>query len=151
MRAIIQRCSNASVSIDGITTAKIDNGLLVLVGFKDDDEQKDFDYIIKKILNLRIFKDNLEKMNLSVLDNQLEILIVPNFTLYADSRKGNRPNFSFSCEANKAEKMFEKLVMQFKELYMDSKIKTGVFQANMNVELINSGPITIILDSEKII
>ncbi len=151
MRAVVQRCLNANVVIDGIQVAEINSGLVVLVAFKQDEKEKDFDYIIKKILNLRIFEDKSNKMNLSVLDNNLEILIIPNFTIYGDARKGNRPSFIASCDVVSAKRLFEELVKKFEANYTENKIKTGVFQADMKVNLTNDGPVTIIVDSGKVI
>ncbi len=151
MRAVVQRCLNANVVIDGIETAKINNGLVILLGFKNDEKEEDFDYIVKKVLNLRIFEDDNEKMNFSVQDKQLEILIVPNFTIYGDARKGNRPSFIASCDVVKASKLFDLVIEKFQKAYYREKIQKGTFRADMKVHLINDGPVTIILDSDKII
>ncbi len=151
MRAIVQRCLNANVSIDGNEYSTIKEGIVVLVAFKQEDDKKDFEYIIKKVLNLRIFEDENDKMNLSVKDKEMEVLIVPNFTIYGDARKGNRPSYTGACDVSSAKELFTELTKQFKLAYIEDKIKCGVFQADMKVGLVNDGPVTIIIDSDKII
>ncbi len=151
MRAVVQRCLSANIIIDNIEKERIEKGLVVLIGFKEEDTEKDFEYIIKKILNLRIFEDDNDKLNISIVDKNLELLIVPNFTIYGDVRKGNRPSFIQSCEVEKARLLFDKFIKKLKECYISKKIKSGVFQADMKVGLTNDGPITIILDSDRII
>ncbi len=151
MRAVVQRCLKGNVTINGVETAKIEKGLVVLIGFKNGEQEKDFDYMIKKILNLRIFEDDNEKLNFSVVDKKLELLIIPNFTIYGDARKGNRPSFTNSCEIGEAKVLFQKIINRLEENYIIDKVKSGVFQEDMKVNLINDGPITVILDSDKII
>lgn len=148
MRAVIQRCGYASVKVDGKTVGEINRGIMALVGFIPSDDEKTMDYILEKISNLRIFEDEDEKMNLSLLDIKGELLIVPNFTLYGDARKGRRPGFSSAASPQDAQAMFEKLIEKAKELPM--KVESGIFQADMKVELMNDGPVTILLDSEKL-
>lgn len=149
MRAIIQRVSSASVSIDEETVSSIDRGLLILVGFHKDDTDADSDYIITKSAGLRIFEDDNGLMNLSVADIDGEILIVSQFTLYGDARKGKRPSFSTSMPPAEALQFYENFIKRFKENF--SSVKSGVFGANMQVSLVNSGPVTIMLDSSKIL
>ncbi len=145
MRVVIQRVNQASVEIDGKLVSKIDKGLLVLVGIKSNDTLDQCDYLINKILNLRIFEDEHFKMNKSVSDLNLEILLVSQFTLYADCKKGNRPSFINAMPPAQAKEFYQKFVDQFKQKY--TKVKDGIFGAYMKVNLINDGPVTIILDS----
>ncbi len=151
MRAVLQRVSNSSVSINGECVAKIDRGLLVLVAVDSSDNQDTFKYMFEKIINLRIFEDENNKLNLSASDLDLEVLIVPNFTIYADARKGRRPNFVGGASPDEAEKIFNDFLDFAKNNYNHNKISNGIFRADMQVSLINDGPITIILDSDKII
>lgn len=148
MRAVVQRVSEASVTIQDHKTAEIKTGLLVLVGIKEDDAEKDMTYIINKILGLRIFEDQAGKMNLSVKDIQGEILIVPNFTLYGNAIKGMRPSFIASGSVKEAEIKYHAFVQKLSE--ENVPFETGEFQADMKVSLINDGPITILLDSTKL-
>lgn len=147
MRAIIQRVNFASVEADKKEVSRINKGLLLFVGFGKEDTDVDLKYIFKKVLNLRIFEDQNFKMNLSVLDKGYEILIVSQFTLYGDCRKGNRPSFDNSLSSIEAKRKYE----EFLELFYDNHIvvKTGKFQADMKVLLENDGPVTIQLDSKK--
>jgi len=149
VRAIIQRVSSASVSIEGEIISSIDRGLLLLVGFHKDDTASDSDYIITKSTGLRIFDDADGFMNLSVSDIDGEILVVSQFTLYGDSRKGKRPSFSTSMPPVEALEFYDSFITRFRENF--SSLKCGVFGADMQVSLVNSGPVTIILDSSKII
>ena len=147
MRAIIQRVNFASVEVDKKEVSRIKKGLLLFVGFGKEDTDVDLKYIFKKVLNLRIFEDQNFKMNLSVLDKGYEILIVSQFTLYGDCRKGNRPSFDNSLSSIEAKRKYE----EFLELFYDNHIvvKTGKFQDDMKVLLENDGPVTIQLDSKK--
>lgn len=147
MRAIIQRVNFASVEVDKKEVSRINKGLLLFVGFGKEDTDVDLKYIFKKVLNLRIFEDQNFKMNLSVLDKGYEILIVSQFTLYGDCRKGNRPSFDNSLSSIEAKRKYE----EFLELFYDNHIvvKTGKFQADMKILLENDGPVTIQLDSKK--
>lgn len=149
MRAVIQKVKKASVSVDNKLVSEIGYGFMILLGVKDTDKEEDIEYIKKKISKLRIFEDNEGKMNLSLKDAGGEILMVSQFTLYGDARKGNRPSFSQSAKADKAEKYYEILINQLKE--EGFKVKTGIFQTHMEVSLVNDGPVTIILDSERIV
>jgi D-aminoacyl-tRNA deacylase len=145
MKAIIQRVLSASVSVKEKEISRIDQGVLVLIGLKTDDSEELFDPIIKKILNLRIFNDENEIMNRSILDENFEVLLVSQFTLYADCKKGNRPSYMKAMSPKSAKKLYEIFISRFQETY--SKVKDGEFGANMQVSLVNDGPITIILEN----
>lgn len=147
MRIVIQRCSSASVSIDK-DVRNIKNGLVVFLGITHDDIEQDIDYLIKKITNLRIFEDNDNKMNYSVKDINGEILLVSQFTLYANTKNGNRPSFTDSMNYNEAKKMYEIFINKLKDTGIS--FKTGEFGADMKVELINDGPVTILIDSKEV-
>lgn len=149
MRAVVQRVNHASVTIEGVQVGEIARGLLVLIGIKADDTDQDMDYIINKVLGLRIFEDEADKMNLSVRDIKGEVLIVPNFTLYGNATKGMRPSFVASGSPAEALVKYNRLIEKLGE--QDVPFKTGQFQADMKVSLINDGPVTILLDSSKII
>jgi len=146
MRFVIQKVGSASVSVDDKIVSEIGNGLLVLVGLGVDDSKEDFDYFIKKILNMRIFEDEERKMNKSVIDVGGEILLISQFTLYADCKKGNRPSFVKAMSPEKAKVMYEDFVENFKKNYVSEKVKNGVFGAFMKVSLVNDGPVTIVLE-----
>ena len=145
MKTLIQRVSKASVSIDGEEVGRIGRGLVVFLGVADGDTQKDAQYLMQKIINLRIFADAEEKFNLSALDINGELLLVSQFTLLADTRKGRRPSFIGAAPPDQAEAMFD----YFVELARDSglKVATGRFQQYMQVEIHNDGPVTVMLDS----
>ena len=148
MRAIIQKVTKANVVVEGDLISEIGNGYMILIAVKDTDNEDDLAYIKRKIANLRIFEDEEGKMNLSLKDTGGEILLVSQFTLYGDARKGNRPSFTESAGLEKANAYYEKLR---DELVNEGFIvKTGQFQAHMEVSLVNDGPVTIILDSERI-
>lgn len=148
MRAIIQKVTRASVTVENELISEIGNGYMVLLAVKENDDKDDLSYIKRKISNLRIFEDNEGKMNLSLKDTGGEILLVSQFTLYGDARKGNRPSFTESAGLEKANNYYEKL----RDELIDEgfNVKTGKFQAHMEVSLVNDGPVTIILDSERI-
>ena len=148
MRAIVQRVKSANVQIDGQLVAEIESGLLIFLGISIDDQQSDIDYLIRKIANLRIFRDDDLRMNKSLLNVGGQALVVSQFTLYGDCRKGRRPNFSQAAKPEKAHQLYQVFVNQLLQLGVD--VKTGVFQATMEVELTNDGPITILLDSKKL-
>ena len=145
MRALLQRVSHASVSIDGRQTAKTGPGLLVLLGVSEDDTQEDAAYLVEKTVNLRIFADDESRFNKSALDVGAEFLVVSQFTLYADTRKGRRPDFTDAASPDAAEVLYEKVVEMFKGRGL--KVETGTFGEYMQVELVNDGPVTIMLDS----
>ena len=147
MRAVVQRVSRAKVTVDGEITGEIGRGLLVLLGVADRDGEVDADYLVEKIINLRIFEDSDEKMNLSLTDIKGELLVVSQFTLYGDTRRGRRPSFINAAAPERANELYEYFVAKAREQV--SQIGTGRFQAMMDVELVNDGPVTIMLDSEK--
>lgn len=148
MRAVIQRVSRAKVSVGDKTVGEIGRGVLVLLGISDEDSEPDAAYLLDKTLNLRIFEDALEKMNLSLLDIKGELLVVSQFTLYGDARKGRRPSFIKAAAPEKANALYEFFVGEARKQI--GVVKTGQFQAMMDVELVNDGPVTILLDSEKL-
>ncbi|MGI8786595.1 MAG: D-aminoacyl-tRNA deacylase [Pyrinomonadaceae bacterium] len=148
MRAVIQKVSRAKVSVGGETIGEIGKGILVLLGVSNADSEKDASYLLEKIINLRIFEDAAEKMNLSLLDVKGELLVVSQFTLYGDARKGRRPSFIRAAAPEKANRIYEFFVSEARKQI--GKVATGKFQAMMNVELVNDGPVTILLDSEKL-
>ena len=145
MKAVIQRVRHASVTVEGETKGKIENGWLVLLGVKVGDSQKDSAYLANKIAGLRAFPDVEGKMNFSVTDVSGQILVVSQFTLYGDCRKGKRPSFTTSASGEEAEKNYEQFVEDLKNLGI--KVATGVFGAKMQVSLENDGPVTFILES----
>ncbi len=149
MRAVVQRVSRASVTVDGEITGEIGRGLLILLGVSVNDEAEDANYLADKIANLRIFDDAFGKMDLSLVDIDGEMLVVSQFTLYGDTRRGRRPSFINAAPPDKANELYEYFVLRSGEHI--NKVETGRFQAMMNVELINDGPVTIIMDSEKTI
>jgi len=146
MRIIVQRVKNANVEVENKIVGKINNGLLLLVGFTHDDTESDIDYLVKKVLNLRIFDDENGVMNKSVLDVNGSILSVSQFTLYADTKKGNRPSYVSAMKGEEAIKLYETFN---NKLGNNINVETGVFGAEMDVHLINDGPITIILNSKE--
>lgn len=145
MRAVLQRVSRARVSVEGETTGEIGAGLLVLLGVGINDSEADATYLVDKTINLRIFDDGDGKMNLSVLDIGGGLLVVSQFTLYADTRKGRRPSYIAAAAPDEANRLYEYFVSEARK-YIE-KVETGRFQAMMDVELVNAGPVTIILDS----
>lgn len=149
MRAVIQRVTSGSVTVDGNTVGSIGQGLVVLLGVSEKDTAEDVLYMADKIVNLRIFEDEAEKMNLSLLDVKGELLLISQFTLYGDCRKGRRPNFMNAARPEKAEELYNALVEKCRE--MGVKTETGTFQAYMKVNIENDGPVTVIVDSEKLI
>jgi len=148
LRAVIQRVNRASVSVDGNVVSSISKGLLVLLGVAENDEISDAKYLAEKTIGLRIFEDSEEKMNLSIADIGGEILVISQFTLYGDCRKGRRPSFIEAAKPVKAVELYEAYVSALRELGLEPK--TGIFQAYMQVELVNDGPVTIMLDSKKL-
>ncbi|OLN32275.1 D-aminoacyl-tRNA deacylase [Desulfosporosinus metallidurans] len=147
MRSVIQRVKRASVTVDGKTVGKIAMGLLILLAVGPEDGQGDLTWMVDKLVGLRIFEDEEGKMNRSVQDVGGEILMVSQFTLYGDCRKGKRPSFSAAAPPEKAKLLFEQIVEETRRRGL--KVETGVFQTEMEVALINHGPVTILLDSEK--
>jgi len=147
MRAVIQRVSSASVRIDKKITGQIGHGLVVLVGIHTDDTNRDLQWLADKIINLRIFNDEQGKMNISLADMSGEMLIISQFTLYGDCRKGRRPGYSNGAPPEIAEPLYLKFVEEVKNHRIN--VATGTFQTAMEVELVNDGPVTLMLDSEK--
>lgn len=148
MRAVIQRVSSAGVTIEGTVGGSIGNGLLILLGIKSGDTESDARYLAVKCAALRIFEDADEKMNLSVKDVNGSVLIVSQFTLYGDTRKGNRPSFADAAPPAIAEPLYEYFVGQMRVLLGTDKVATGVFRAMMDVAIVNAGPVTIIVESK---
>mgnify|MGYP000895210100 FL=1 len=146
MKIIIQRVKEAQVTIEGQVHEKINQGLLLLVGVGPDDQKEDLDYAVRKLVNMRIFSDAEGKMNLSVKDIGGEILSISQFTLFADTKKGNRPAFTGAAKPDMAEAFYENLNQ---ELAKEVPVRTGVFGADMQVGLVNDGPVTIILDTKN--
>ncbi len=144
MKLVIQRVKNASVKVDNKYTGKIKKGFLVLIGIGKNDTEEIADYLVKKLLNLRIFEDENQKMNLSLKDVNGELLIVSQFTLYADTTSGNRPSFINAAKPEKANSLYEYFMSKCKEQRF--KVEHGIFGADMQVELLNDGPVTIILE-----
>lgn len=147
MRAVIQRVNSCSVDVEGEPYSHIGKGLLVLLGIKTDDTQEDIQYLVDKIQHLRIFEDEEGKMNLSLNEIGGEIMIVSQFTLYGDCKKGRRPSFIRAGKPAEAERLYDEFVQAFRSTKIS--VKTGVFQAHMNVRLDNDGPVTLLVDSEK--
>jgi len=149
MRAVVQRVTEARVEVDGQVTGAIGPGLLVLLGIAKSDTRADAQYLADKILGLRIFPDEAGKMNLDVVEAGGGVLIVSQFTLYGDVRKGRRPGFDRAAEPELAQRLYEYYVDVVRS--RNVPVQTGVFQAKMSVQLVNDGPVTIVLDSEKTI
>ncbi len=148
MRAIIQRVKNANVSIEGNLTANIEQGLLVLLGIEAEDTVDDITWLSAKIVQMRIFNDQQHLMNLSLHDVQANILLVSQFTLHASTKKGNRPSFILAAKPNIAIPLYEAMIVQL-EKDLGKKIQTGSFGADMQVSLVNDGPVTIFIDSKQ--
>lgn len=144
MKAVIQRVKNAKVEVDDKTTGEIGLGYLILLGVAPDDTKDKVDAIVEKICNLRIFRDSGDKMNLSIKDVDGEILVVSQFTLYADCRKGNRPSFVNAAKPDLANELYEYFIEKCKEKVKN--VQSGIFGADMQVSLVNSGPVTIVLE-----
>ncbi len=145
MRVVVQRSKNSKVLVNNKIVGSIDKGIVLLVGFTNDDTKEDIDYIVKKVLNLRIFDDSNGVMNLSIKDINGKILSISQFTLYADTKKGNRPSYINAMKGEEAIKLYEVFNDELrKEVY----VETGVFGAEMDVEIHNDGPVTILIDSK---
>ncbi|EES51323.1 D-aminoacyl-tRNA deacylase [Clostridium botulinum] len=147
MRAVVQRVTSSSVKVEDNIVGSIEKGLNVLIGISKSDTLEDLKYIRDKVINLRIFQDEKEKMNLSLLDIKGELLVISQFTLYGDCRKGRRPNFMDAKGGEEAKELYEEFLSLLKESNL--KVETGEFGADMKVEINNDGPVTIILDSSK--
>lgn len=147
MRAVVQRVTSSKVVVDGKIVGSINKGINVLIGISCDDNEGDLKYIKDKIINLRIFEDENFKMNKSLMDIGGEILVISQFTLYGDCRKGRRPNFMAALGGEEAKKLYDQFVLMIKECGI--KVETGIFGADMKVDIQNDGPVTILLDSKK--
>ena len=147
MRAVVQRVTSASVTIDGEVVGAIGAGLVVLLGVKPGDDERAFDYLAEKIANLRIFPDDDGKMNRSLLEVEGAALVVSQFTLYGDCRKGRRPSYSDSAPPEEAQRLYEELLVRLRATGIP--VRAGVFRAMMQVALVNDGPVTLLLDSKK--
>ena len=148
MRALLQRVSTSQVRVDGLTIGQIEQGLLVLLGVAPDDEMADREWLIRKILNLRIFGDEAGRMNRSVTDIEGGLLVISQFTLFADASHGNRPSFMRSAPPEFAESAYNDFLVKLRQNHTGS-VATGRFGASMQVELINDGPVTLLLDSKQ--
>lgn len=148
MRAVVQKVKDARVIVDNMTVGKIDYGLLVYIAITHGDTEKDLDYMIDKIIGLRIFEDEAGKMNLSVEDIAGEILVVSQFTLYGDVRKGKRPSFIQSAPFELGKEIYDKFIKKLKQSGIN--VQTGIYGADMVVEYKNEGPVTILIDSTKL-
>ncbi len=147
MKAIVQRVIKSNVSVDNEVIGEINNGMTVFLGVGEDDTAKDLEYVGNKLLNLRIFEDNDGKMNLSIKETKGDILLISQFTLYGNTRKGNRPSFSKAAKPDKANEFYNNMI-KFLNKNSTLIIKSGKFQAHMEVTLINDGPVTLIIDSK---
>jgi D-tyrosyl-tRNA(Tyr) deacylase len=148
MRAVIQRVAKASVTIEGNVNGKIGNGLLVLLGIEDADTDEDIRWLSNKIINLRIFNDENGIMNRSLVEVNGNILLISQFTLHASTKKGNRPSYIKASKPDVAIPLYEKMIQQL-ETDLNKKIRTGIFGADMKVELLNDGPVTIVMDTKN--
>jgi D-tyrosyl-tRNA(Tyr) deacylase len=148
MRIVIQRVTEASVTVEGKITGSISAGLLVLMGVEDADTDEDISWLSNKIVNLRIFNDENGVMNLGIKDVNGDILLVSQFTLHANTKKGNRPSYIKASKPDIAVPMYEKMIRQL-ETDLEKKVQTGVFGADMKVRLLNDGPVTIVIDSKN--
>ena len=147
MKVVIQRVKNASVKVEGKIVGEIEKGFLVLLGIKVGDTKQKADYLIKKVCNLRVFTDENDKMNLSIKDIQGKLLLISQFTLYADCRKGNRPSFINAARPDKGEELYNKFIEECQKEGIE--VQTGKFGAHMEIEFTNDGPTTIIIDSKN--
>lgn len=148
MRTVIQRVTTANVTVEGTTVAEISNGLLVFLGVENSDSKEDIEWLTQKIINMRIFSDTEGKMNLSVKDIKGDILVISQFTLYAATKKGNRPSFTKAAAPEFANKMYEAFVENLKTNSL-LNIQKGVFAADMKIQLLNDGPVTIVIDTKN--
>jgi len=148
MRSVVQRVKRAKVTVDNEIIGSIDHGIMLLFSVEDNDEEKDLEYMYDKVVNLRIFEDDDGKMNKSLVDVKGSILVVSQFTLHGDARKGRRPSFIAAARPEKATPLYEKFIQNMKDQGINTQ--TGKFGADMQVELVNDGPVTILLDSKKV-
>ena len=147
MRVVIQKVKKASVKVNNQLVGQINNGLVVLAGYESLDIQEDISWMVHKIIKMRIFDDSENKLNCSVVDVNGEILLISQFTLHASVKKGNRPSYIKAADSKKAKQMYDQTISEF-ETVLKRKISTGKFGANMEVSLVNNGPVTIIIDSK---
>lgn len=147
MRAVIQRVTQASCTVDGTVTGKIEDGLLVLVGIEDEDQQQDMQWLAQKLVNLRIFSDEQGLMNRSVQDIDGNILLISQFTLFAQTKKGNRPSFIRAAKPDKSKPMYAEMAKYLSEL-LKKEVQLGVFGADMKIDLRNDGPVTIMMNTK---
>jgi D-aminoacyl-tRNA deacylase len=148
MRIVIQRVSEAAVKVDGQITGEIQAGLLILLGIETEDEQEDIDWLVQKVTQLRIFSDQDGKMNLSIQEIKGSFLVISQFTLFASTKKGNRPSYIQSARPEIAIPLYESFIQEL-QLKSNLKVASGIFGANMQVSLINNGPVTITIDSKN--
>lgn len=150
MRALVQRVTEGSVEIESENYfASIGKGMVILLGVKEGDNEDDMNFVADKCSNLRVFEDENGKMNLSLKDTGGEVLLISQFTLYGDSRKGNRPNFTDAAKPELAKDLYEKFILRMKQNLGDEKIKSGIFSAMMLVKIFNDGPVTVLVESKK--
>lgn len=150
MRALVQRVTEGSVEIESENYfASIGKGMVILLGVKEGDNEDDMNFVADKCSTLRIFEDENGKMNLSLKDTGGEVLLISQFTLYGDSRKGNRPNFTDAAKPELAKDLYEKFILRMKQNLGDEKIKSGIFSAMMLVKIFNDGPVTVLVESKK--
>jgi D-tyrosyl-tRNA(Tyr) deacylase len=147
MKAVIQRVKSAHVAVDNTIISNIGNGLMVLLGIQDGDTEREADFLVEKIIHLRIFEDDQEKMNLSLKDLKSELLVISQFTLMGDCRKGRRPSFTKAADPDRANTLYEYFIGRAIESGVVTK--SGQFQANMDVSLVNQGPVTLVLDTRE--
>lgn len=148
MRAVLQRVTEASCKVDGQITGEIEGGLLILLGIEDTDEQEDINLLSAKLVNMRIFSDEQGLMNRSLADINGNILLISQFTLYATTKKGNRPGFTRAARPDKAIPLYEEMIRQL-GILLNKPVQTGIFGADMKISLVNDGPVTIIIDTKN--
>lgn len=148
MRVVVQKVKNASVKVNNQLVGEINNGLMVLAGYEPSDSKEDISWMVQKIIKMRIFDDSENRLNFSLLDVNGEILLISQFTLHASIKKGNRPSYIKAADSQKAKLMYDLTISEF-ETVLKRKISTGKFGANMDVSLVNNGPVTITIDSKK--
>ncbi|RZK56075.1 MAG: D-tyrosyl-tRNA(Tyr) deacylase [Pedobacter sp.] len=147
MRAVLQRVTQASCKVDGLLTGEIENGFLVLLGIEDADTQEDLEWLAQKIANMRVFGDENDLMNKSLADIDGNVLLISQFTLFAATKKGNRPGFTRAARPDKAIPMYEEMIKQLSAL-LNKEIRCGIFGADMKISLLNDGPVTIVMDTK---
>ena len=148
MRVVVQKVKNAAVKVNNQLVGEIKNGLVVLAGYEPSDSKEDISWMVQKIIKMRIFDDSENRMNFSLLDVNGEVLLISQFTLHASVKKGNRPSYIKAADSKKAKLMYDQTISEF-ETVLKRKISTGKFGANMDVSLVNNGPVTITIDSKK--